>query len=110
MKKIVALLSITLLMMMTSCGSNSDSGEDMSDENTTTESTLQESENDDFEELSEEEIQALFDDMMRQVELELGEDITHDNDSEIDADIQQAFEQMLLIDEDGELNPGLVDE
>ena len=109
MKKIVALFSITLLMVMTSCGSSSDTAEEIYDEDITLESEVLVTDDEASEELSEEEIQALFDDMMRQVEQEMN-DMENTTDWEISPEMQQAMDEMLLIDESGELNPGLVDE
>ena len=101
-------------MLLVSCGSNSESTEDTNNENSMIQWEIQE-ESQDFsddnqEEMSEEEIQQMFDDLMRQVENELSEDATNASSAWADQEIQEAIDEMLLIDEEGELNPGLADE
>ncbi|MCH8518719.1 hypothetical protein LAT59_03075 [Candidatus Gracilibacteria bacterium] len=96
MKKIVLLMSLISLFVLVSCGSQDELETELTpEEDTTTVSNESESE------LSEEEMDELFEEMMRQVELELSAE--QEMNAEVGVDD-------MLIDENGELNPGLVDE
>lgn len=106
MKKFVVLFSLSLIFLLSACWSSTEIDSEIED-NVNTENNIsdpQEAEVESPEELSEEEINALFEEMMQQVEDELADESMNNDPSQIEPELQW------IIDESGELNPGLVDE
>ena len=102
MKKIFFILSLISFTFLTACGSTQDIESESPDQSHLN-SNSQAIENEDIQELTEEEINALFQDMMQQIENELTQ---IEEENSMDTELQEAFNN-LVVDENGELNPWL---
>ncbi len=109
MKKIAIIISMISLFLLTACGAKNVEEEILSSQeniSVPSEDTL-ETTSSEASELSEEEVNELFEEMMRQVESEIV--VESQSDTEASPILDSAIDEMLLLDENGELNPGITE-